>query len=97
MPRRRQWRDSDGWRGISAESEHLLFLVIKLGSPGAAGAQLGLEPYQLSQGLRAIRKTLNVQSVLHALLTYQRYRESQGVPIPFDIKPFNQGTPDENP
>ena len=97
MPRRRQWRDSDGWRGISAESEHLLFLIIKLGHTKYAGAQLGLEPYQLSQGLRMIRKTLNVQSVLHALLTYQRYRESQGVPIPLDTKPFHQGTPDENP
>ena len=97
MRRRRQWLDSDGWRGISAESEHLLFLIIKLGSPGAAGVQLGLKPYQRSQGLRAIRKTLNVQSVLHALLTYQRYRESQGIPIPLDTTPFHLDTPDENP
>ena len=95
--RRRQWRDSDGWRGISTESEHLLFLIIKLGSTGAAGAQLKLQPYQLSQGLRAIRMTLNVHSLLHALLTYQRYRESQDIPIPLDIKPFHQDTPDENP
>ena len=93
----KKWADRDGWQGLSRDSERLLISLIRTGDPGETRVRLGLTITGQSKALRRICELLNVASSLHALLLYQRYRESQGIPIPLDIKPLHQDTPDENP